>query len=182
MSSSYVTRTVSTQSREAHTPLYEGGLVLALPPLYPAIVELTPGTDSIVSLGFQKHPIPRCAFFSARRAVEVTGAAAEAAAAAVPRLLHVVPVRGHVQDARPPLNAAATTGKYIDNTTNIVTTVVAQSHVCVVTCSRWADAIMVVAFCVGAVSAVCRVPRAARRRVPCRMPMPDARRHPDIFI
>ena len=95
----------------------------------------------------------------------MTGAAAEAAAAAVPRLLHVVPVRGHVQDARPPLNAAATTGKYIDNTTNIVTTVVAQSHVCVVTCSRWADAIMVVAFCVGAVSAVCRV---------CRIIVPDA--------
>ena len=86
----------------------------------------------------------------------MTGAAAEAAAAAVPRLLHVVPVRGHVQDARPPLNAAATTGKYIDNTTNIVTTVVAQSHVCVVTCSRWADAIMVVALLR---SSVCRVPR-----------------------
>ena len=88
------------------------------------------------------------------------------------RVLVVVPVRGHVQDARPPLNAAATTGKYIDNTTNIVTTVVAQSHVCVVTCSRWADAIMVVALLPRYVVA-CAACRVCRRR---RAIMPDAGR------
>ena len=98
----------------------------------------------------------------------------------LPRLLHVVPVRGHVQDARPPLNAAATTGKYIDNTTNIVTTVVAQSHVCVVTCSRWADAIMVVALLRSYVVA-CAACRVCRRR---RAIMPDAGRKetPGYFL
>ena len=35
------------------------------------MVEVTPGTDSMVSLGFQKQPIPRQAVFSAWRTVAV---------------------------------------------------------------------------------------------------------------